>query len=1193
MLRVGFIAPGAGLRSLSESERYAYGWICERSGIAARLLPVAEAGTGEVDILWWHAARSLPPDTAVLKTVTGMLAERIEAGTALLLTGTALAALPLLGLEEEPPRSSPGEPYAGPVGEHELRGHLTFAGHPAFRSFGTGAYTWKPAAGVPVWDAWYEAAAPPCGRIVCVERRYIGLDPTRFTGLSWARESSRVGALGTHLPFHDRANPLRSHLELLVEGWLRWLAQPPPDRSAGGGPGAGEPDTFLYAGFRAEQRDRAWPVPRPGVCETAPDPVWAQSDLPAPLSPPAPGAFDAIWKSEAPRGCESVTSEPGDDFFDVVGRRHIVLGHARSGVAEAWTGGLRLFRRLALSWQAPGGKPVLLDDPRRSCCRRTALRPGSWRRELEFPPDGAEAGAGGELRQIVVAHPELGGGGTLIEVSSPSGGTLHLEGLADLRLQWPLPAGILAPLACSHPAGGIVALRGSERDMGGVLALTGPRGPGRWTAAPASAPDPSGAEEVAALRLLGEVELPPGRHTVCLAWAASTSGPRPLERVLTELVADPERVVRLAELRLNRLTTERVRLETPDRDFGEAFNRAVAGLDPFLFTSDKMGSSLLAGFNVTGRDWLSGRPGYAWFFGRDSVFTALGLLALGDREAAPATLRFLAAHQEFTGKILHEATLSGVVHYDAADATPLWLILLGAWYRATGENGLVRELWPAARRAFDFCRRTDTDRDGLIENTGVGHGWIEGGALYGAHVTSYLAGVWAAAADAFADCAEAVGRSDSASEARRLAGLARGAFEDTFWIEAEERGTGSAGHYALGLNLDRSVQPDLTVMPTVPIGLGQTDPVRARAHLMPLAGEEFNADWGMRMVGRSHPHFDPRGYHYGSIWPLYTGWTAQAEYRTHRHESGLAHLQAGLATLFTPPAGCLEEVLHGEIYGPAGVCPHQAWSHATLLQAAVEGLIGWRPDARPGARSSLVPHLPEDWHSLRCTGLRVGERRLSAAVEGEPGRRTWRLELAGGEGPFELRFSPALPPEARLERLTVDGSAEHAIISDTTDGQHLELDLTLVPGRAVEIGLEYVFDLVVVIPPPALEPGARSSHWRLVDRWWEGGEGSTAAPPEACRLILEGPPGSRAAIDCLMPGRRPKAVLGAEWAEPPRRGRGRLLVQFPEAPEPLHDGPAGAVDHAGAIDPANAAGPAGAPDTTVRYTAVVVQVSFG
>ena len=114
---------------------------------------------------------------------------------------------------------------------------------------------------------------------------------------------------------------------------------------------------------------------------------------------------------------------------------------------------------------------------------------------------------------------------------------------------------------------------------------------------------------------------------------------------------------------------------------------------------------------------------------------------------------------------------------------------------------------------------------------------------------------------------------------------------------------------ALGLKVDRTLQDDLTVMPTVPILLEQTDPERGRAHLVPLASEEFSADWGVRMIGRSHRCFNPRGYHAGSIWPLYTGWTAQAEYQVHRHEAGLAHLMAGLATVFDPlPLGHLLDV---------------------------------------------------------------------------------------------------------------------------------------------------------------------------------------------------------------------------------------------------------------------------------------------
>jgi len=43
---------------------------------------------------------------------------------------------------------------------------------------------------------------------------------------------------------------------------------------------------------------------------------------------------------------------------------------------------------------------------------------------------------------------------------------------------------------------------------------------------------------------------------------------------------------------------------------------------------------------------------------------------------------------------------------------------------------------------MDFLYATDTDGDRLIENTNVGHGWVEGGKLWGAHTTLYLAALW-------------------------------------------------------------------------------------------------------------------------------------------------------------------------------------------------------------------------------------------------------------------------------------------------------------------------------------------------------------------------------------------------------------------------------------------------------------------
>jgi hypothetical protein len=46
---------------------------------------------------------------------------------------------------------------------------------------------------------------------------------------------------------------------------------------------------------------------------------------------------------------------------------------------------------------------------------------------------------------------------------------------------------------------------------------------------------------------------------------------------------------------------------------------------------------------------------------------------------------------------------------------------------------------------MDYCYSTDTDGDGLIEISNVGHGWLEGGELFGSKTEFYLCGIWAQA----------------------------------------------------------------------------------------------------------------------------------------------------------------------------------------------------------------------------------------------------------------------------------------------------------------------------------------------------------------------------------------------------------------------------------------------------------------
>src|SRR5205807_8094193 len=91
----------------------------------------------------------------------------------------------------------------------------------------------------------------------------------------------------------------------------------------------------------------------------------------------------------------------------------------------------------------------------------------------------------------------------------------------------------------------------------------------------------------------------------------------------------------------------------------------------------------------------------------------------------------------------------------SADATPLYIIAHAYYFRATGDREFLKQNWASIVRAYRFTSATDTDGNGLIENTKFGHGWVEGGALYPPHEEIYMQGLWIAASRDLAELADA------------------------------------------------------------------------------------------------------------------------------------------------------------------------------------------------------------------------------------------------------------------------------------------------------------------------------------------------------------------------------------------------------------------------------------------------------
>ncbi|ODT02260.1 MAG: hypothetical protein ABS52_14720 [Gemmatimonadetes bacterium SCN 70-22] len=416
-----------------------------------------------------------------------------------------------------------------------------------------------------------------------------------------------------------------------------------------------------------------------------------------------------------------------------------------------------------------------------------------------------------------------------------------------------------------------------------------------------------------------------------------------------------------------------------------------------------VGRGLAAGYAASRPGWGDSRPGYAWFFGRDACWCGDALLAAGMFDEARIALEFLADTADVTGKVAHEVSTSGVAHYDAADATPLWLRFVAQYADWTGDLDTVRARWDAVRAAFAFVLSHDRDGDGLPENTGVGHGWVESGPLGGGGVTSYTAAIWTEAARRLAPLARTMGDGALARRSEVAAERAAAAFEARL---RDPR----TGRVALQLDAEGRPAGDLTALAAVPILLHVDTNPAADDILAALASEDFSAPWGVRMIGRRDARYRPRGYHFGAVWPLYTGWASLAAFARGRAQEGWQHLTAVASCAFARGRGAFDEVLDGDTGAAAGICPDQAWSAAMVISPLVYGMMGIRPSA-PAARCSVAPLLPPGWESARLAGIRVGRSRFSLAIERPalaPG--TYRCEARLEEGPpVALQLGDAAP----------------------------------------------------------------------------------------------------------------------------------------------------------------------------------------
>ena len=457
-----------------------------------------------------------------------------------------------------------------------------------------------------------------------------------------------------------------------------------------------------------------------------------------------------------------------------------------------------------------------------------------------------------------------------------------------------------------------------------------------------------------------------------------------------------------------------VSIETPDKALNEAFRWAEISInqlkahpvDAHDVPTDE--TALVAGYLSSGD---SARPGFGWFFGRDSLYTLYAINGYGDFALSKSELEFLIHRQRADGKIMHEYAQTAAAvdwqafpyEYAAADSTPLFLMAIADYVRASGDTAFLTVNREAIEKAwaFETDPAHDTDHDGIYYNS-QGTGWVESWPGGMPHQEIYLALLDQQASSAIATIEDLLKDSAKSTAAKQRAETIAKTINAEYYDPQKSC-------YAFSRDLAKDGTATLDRASTVYPALAWWDPAGGKsildhteACLQQFVASPLNTDWGLRDVANNEPIYDGMSYHQGSVWPLFTGWAALAEYRANQPLAGYQLLMENANLTRAQDLGSHTELLSGDFYIPMGrSTSHQLWSSAMIITPALRGLFGISIDAATKT-ITVNPHLPPIWHGADVKHLALAGTQANLLFRRDDGFLRVLLD-AGNDRSWKLR----------------------------------------------------------------------------------------------------------------------------------------------------------------------------------------------